>query len=490
LTTGAISADTNGTLTINAAGMTAQATGTTLNLGVATVNAASTAGGVAAGQVAITATAGNDVIAMGTQKYTITAGAGNDTVNAVTNAVKANDVITGGDGVDELQIGAALAAAAANGVTGFEVLGVSTTGTVAQDLTQFTSNTTFDTLKVLNTGTVNLTNVGAALNTINVDGVTAAAVGFARLIDNTTNAVTLTGKALVAGAGANITNTVTTLTVNDEETININSGAAVTTGANTFKSNVVVTNLASGDLTTLNITGAGDVSVAAGAGTFTLDAVARTVTVNAASATGAVTFDGTGAAANQSLVITGSTANVVNTLTGSAGNDTITGGAGADVLVGAAGADTINGGGGTDTITGGTGVDTLTGGAAADTFSFAAGHSGGVDGIAVADLITDFLVSTDKLQFTGVTDVVSAQQAAVQTAVSNLGASATDAQIATAMAQTNTTNLGVSFAVANGSTYVLFETTGANTNYTAAADVFIKLTGVTTLPTFAGDVVA
>ncbi len=57
------------------------------------------------------------------------------------------------------------------------------------------------------------------------------------------------------------------------------------------------------------------------------------------------------------------------------------------------------------------------------------------------------------------------------------------------MATANTTNLGVSFAVFEGSTYVLYETTGAGTGV-VADDVFIKLTGVTTLPTFAADVIA
>jgi hypothetical protein len=53
----------------------------------------------------------------------------------------------------------------------------------------------------------------------------------------------------------------------------------------------------------------------------------------------------------------------------------------------------------------------------------------------------------------------------------------------------NTTNLGISFAVYERHAYVLYETTGAGTGV-VADDVFIKLTGVTTLPTFAGDVIA
>lgn len=155
--------------------------------------------------------------------------------------------------------------------------------------------------------------------------------------------------------------------------------------------------------------------------------------------------------------------------------------------------DTIIGGAGADTLNGGKGADTLTGGAGADTFSFtgtAGSADNGADGAAVAETITDFLVGTDKLQFTTVTDVVSVQQAAVQAAVTALAATATDAQIATAMANANTTDLGVSFAVFGGNTYVYYETTGATTTHVAADNTFIKLSGVTTAPTFAADVIA
>jgi Ca2+-binding RTX toxin-like protein len=174
------------------------------------------------------------------------------------------------------------------------------------------------------------------------------------------------------------------------------------------------------------------------------------------------------------------------TITGSAGNDIITGGS----LFNLAG-ETLIGGPGDDTITGSVGPDQVTGGTGADIFRYAAGASGGTDGAAVADVITDFLAGTDKLQFTGVADVVSAEQAAVQAAVTALngGAGATDAQIATAMALANTTDLGVAFAVYGGNTYVYFETTGANTNYVEATSVFIKLLGVIAAPTYAADVI-
>ena len=168
----------------------------------------------------------------------------------------------------------------------------------------------------------------------------------------------------------------------------------------------------------------------------------------------------------------------------------ITGGSGMDTITGTAQADIIKGGAGNDSITGGSLADNLTGGDGVDTFSFAAGSSGGANAAAVADVITDFVAGTDKLQFTGVAEVVSGQQTAVQTAVTALAAGSTDAAIAEAMVAANNTANGVSFAVFGGNTYVLFETTAASNDFVLADDVFIKLTGVTTLPTFAADVVA
>ncbi|MDB4136479.1 hypothetical protein N9583_01840, partial [Burkholderiaceae bacterium] len=79
---------------------------------------------------------------------------------------------------------------------------------------------------------------------------------------------------------------------------------------------------------------------------------------------------------------------------------------------------------------------------------------------------------------------------AVQTAVTALASTSTEAQVATAMALANTTNLGVSMAVFGGNTYVYYETTGATNTHVAVDNTFIKLTGVTTAPTFAADVIA
>jgi len=110
---------------------------------------------------------------------------------------------------------------------------------------------------------------------------------------------------------------------------------------------------------------------------------------------------------------TGTTAALSDTLTGiedfvaGSGNDKVTGssvanrlsGAGGDdILIGLNGNDTLNGGAGTDTLVGGAGADNLTGGDGADVFDYNAITESG-NGVAVRDLIADFLVGTDKVDF-------------------------------------------------------------------------------------------
>ena len=65
------------------------------------------------------------------------------------------------------------------------------------------------------------------------------------------------------------------------------------------------------------------------------------------------------------------------------------------------GDDIIDGGGGKDSISGQGGSDTLTGGDEEDTFVYSEGDGdGGAVNVSLADVITDFLVGTDKIDLT------------------------------------------------------------------------------------------
>jgi hypothetical protein len=285
-----------------------------------------------------------------------------------------------------------------------------------------------------------------------------------------------TTDALAVSLGANAVNITGAVTALGFETVTISSAAAST--VTSAIGNIVMDDAAGSQQVT--VTGAGNFTLGnVVADTLTTTGVTGTVSATLTQTTGGSVFTGGSGA---------------TTITGTGLADVITTGLANDVIVGGAGADRIDAGNGTNTITGGTGADSMTGGSGVDTYAFAAAagaaSSGGADGAAIADVITNFTRSTDKLQFTGVTDIVSVEQAAVQTAVTALAVGSTDAQIATAMAAANLTNLGVSFAVFNGNTYAYYETVGATATHVLADNVFIKLAGVTTLPTFAADVIA
>jgi Ca2+-binding RTX toxin-like protein len=88
-------------------------------------------------------------------------------------------------------------------------------------------------------------------------------------------------------------------------------------------------------------------------------------------------------------------------LLGSNFADTLTGNIAANRLDGGAGEDTLDGGGGNDTLVGGAGVgrDSLDGGAGADTFLYQSLDDSRIVGGGVQDIIGDFTVGQDKLDF-------------------------------------------------------------------------------------------
>ncbi|TDV99031.1 hemolysin type calcium-binding protein, partial [Halomonas alkaliantarctica] len=337
--------------------------------------------------------------------------------------------------------------------------------------------TNFETLQLNDGVAVDLDNIAGITSVVINDG--AGTTAATDLSAAQAGAVTIkagNGAATIGVKGAATVGQIDTvkMTFDDgDATLNEDINAASSTFTLASIENLEVTavdqvditqsNAASGDLASVKLMGAGNISFVTG----DMDQV------------------------NFSLDASGSTGtNTLNAGAFATNGVSIKGGAGVDTITGSAQADVIEGGAGNDMITGGAGADTLTGGAGADTFSFAVTDSGVTAG--TIDVITDFVAGTDKLQFTGIVDVVSGQQAAVQTAVSALAAGSDATAIANAMANANTTDNGVSFAVFEGNTYAFIEGGVDATGTTAAAadDALIQLSGVTTLPTFAADVVA
>ena len=324
------------------------------------------------GNESLTGGTGNDTIVSGGGNDTIAAGDGNDTVN-MDATLTANDTVTGGAGTDVLALDAAATAVTAANVSGFETLRLDTAA-LTQDMAVFsTNNAGITTLDVNVAGAATFTNVADTVTTLQ-NTTTGGTATLTRLVDGTTNALTIAADDSNATTSQGVT-TFAAVTAVNEETITLTSGSNAA-------EILTVTTLTVADLTTLNLTGTANVVVTnaiAGAtalatvdasaltGASTVNASASTVAVTMTSGAGAATY--TGGSGNDTITGSG----VADTLTGGAGSDTITGGGGADTLAGGAGNDTITGGAGGDTITGGAGVDTITAGAGADTVTGGAG---------------------------------------------------------------------------------------------------------------------
>ncbi|MBM3874257.1 MAG: calcium-binding protein [Verrucomicrobia bacterium] len=328
---------------------------------------------------------GNDTITSSTGNDSIDGGAGNDRI-IVGTGLTSSDTIVGGEGTDTLVIGQAITAADASQTSGFEILEAS--ASVSQDLFNLVMGNTLTGVQFTADADMTFTNAGASTNSV-VFGVATTGdfdLTFDRLIDNTSNSLTLTRSVDADIVGDD-------LAVDDEETLVINTAATTANRAFTFAE------LISTDLAVLTLSGNGTIQIdtLTTAALATIDASAITGTVNLGgtantSAVAMTVTTGAGAA----TVVGGTGADTMTAgagavaFTGGAGADTLTGGAGADVLTGGDGADSLSGGAAADILIGGAGADTLTGGAGADEFRFAASTEG-------SDTITDFSVADGDL---------------------------------------------------------------------------------------------
>ena len=319
---------------------------------------------------------------------------GSDLFQANTNAfLTTGDNVNGGAGIDTLT--AAITAAGqtiAPTVTGVEFITLTITPT--DDL-----SSTFDAANVTGATTVTVKNAGAVAS--------VSAVPELVTISNLAKTVTLGiegGTASTGNTASQIVATFAGILLTDTQKVAVSAAAKTAqltlSGAETLEITAMdagnaIGSLAAAVVRTLNIVGAGDLTIA-------VTDLASIVAVNASTATGAIAFTSE----------TGSTL----TYTGSIGADSVTGAGLADTISTGAGNDTVTGLAGADTINVGTGLDTLVVGTG-DSGAFTAPTTNTIS-TASFDVITGMTVG-DKIDLTNV----------VRTATSSntlVGSAATD----------------------------------------------------------------
>lgn len=350
----------------NADTLVGSATATTISGGAGNDNIT---GGAAAdralgedGDDTIDGAGGNDYIDGGAGNDSITSGAGNDTV-------------LGGEGNDRIVFGAELAAGdSIDGGAGTDTLSItnaSLTTVAGYSISQVVT---------LNDRISNLERVifSDALDQTTFDVTRLDSLSHITLAAGFTGNEALTGltngTTVVINTAPDDAARILTLTLAD------NTGAADSvTYTMTKAANDDYGNLSVAGIETLNLTiDEATANAAVRVGTLGLTVsrtdgtTTRAVTVNV-SGTEAVTIDtAIGADVINASGLSG--AFTMSDATGSSLAQTITGGAGADSLVGGGGIDVIDGGSGADAILGGSGADSLTGGLGADTITGGAGN--------------------------------------------------------------------------------------------------------------------
>jgi Ca2+-binding RTX toxin-like protein len=317
----------------------------------------------------------------------------------------AADTVAGGAGTDILAVDAVTSAASAAAVSGFETLRIDTVG---QDhpLANFAGSNTFTSVQVNNNATSTASTAGTALASLSFGAAANTATDFVmtRLVDGAADSFSINAPATGNVQYDNIT-------LVDEETITINSGAG----------NFVMDVLAVTDLTSLTLAGVGGIDVGTGAA---MTGATKLATVDASGVTGAVDVN-----ASSSLIdmtVTGPAAGIMDITTGN-GADTVTTGTGNDIILTGVGADTITSGSGNDTITAGGHADTITSGAGNDTIIGGAGNDNittgaGTDDVQLSasggvDTITDFTPGTDDIKVATTTGGDAALIAALDASV-------------------------------------------------------------------------
>lgn len=421
----------------------------------------------------------------------IIGGSGDDTIIAddVTtfgDATQGGLVLTGGSGTDTVGFYqadytgtiAAGSATARAGISGFEALAlVDALGTATYDLSAISgiaSFTAMDGIAAGNTATVS--NIGADA-TITLAGDLVAnngALSGTLKTDGTNDRTTLVLNSDFADNNdttADATAVSSTVDLSEVEKLTVNATGnqtAIFTPVTGYKADYVdyTLGLTDDSLQALTITGDQKLEFTSAITQLKL------ASIDASANTGGVTIDASAAdtTANGAVALTiKGSATAANTLTGTQNVDTISGGAKAD------------------TITGGLGGDTLTGGAGNDTFIYASASESTITA-GETDTITDFSANTvgdattgavqanaDSTKWTG--DVIDLS--AVPTLIASqikVGVYTNAADCLTFIANDSSV-LGFAYAALDSSTGALY----LDTNNDQVADMYMKLTGATTI---------
>lgn len=465
---------TNGTIVVDASGLTAQAKGTTFEIGAVTANVATTTTGsmLSAGKASVIGSAGKDVITLGSDTVTsVSAGAGDDavTITAITKV----GALDGGAGINTLSVdGSVLNAVNAfdvdqvialnDKISNFQKLVI--TGPFAPALNnEFSfSVTRLDSIQdvTLNgygdaTGTSGTTFTLKGLNSGAVVTLLDGAVDPAPVISGSPNvedslAIVLNASGSADVATLNLSNTSDTdfgsITIANVETLNIVSSQS-SASAELVRYFVEVTDA---QVKTLNLSGTENIVLAGD--------VSDAKVISAEGMSNTVSSGTVGAFAGVDISSSGS---VDQTITGGKGSDTIDAGRGLDVIKG-------NGG--------------------KDFFFFDEGDSGTLvtpSTIAKIDQITDFQagalelngVSTgaDVLESVGDFEALSSSELALVAGAANLKVA-----VELAFSSIGETSEVTAFAY-DGKTYVaanLDDEPDLLNAYTADHDFIVELVGV------------
>lgn len=269
-------------------------------------------------------------ITLGTADITLTGGSGNDTFTFAATLNK-SDTVTGGDGVDtlELDLATTLTATDTHTVTGVETLALTSAANGVIDFDAFSAPSAFTSVVAtsdLDAEDVTLTDIpaGIAITVQNTNAGTAKNDIDNFVIDlkdgtGTADSVALTVINKQDGTGTNTEAfTITTLQMNAIETMTLDLQKQSSAGT---AEDIDIGTWTAGALTTVTVTGAAD---------FAASAPATVTTYDASAATGAhsITFTGT----KDVTVTTGSGADIIALGTTYTDNDTINGGDGNDTF--------------------------------------------------------------------------------------------------------------------------------------------------------------